>query len=192
MSIKGPVRQVSQPVQWRGVRTMSSIEDYPRPGWQEAARVWHETHQMPPRTYPRWPLWEGLEAEYELREQNHPQRFPNPRQHHGHYPHGQRAQNGFFDVPRQVALDHGQWQYMPIRQALATPPILPHTFPRAAQPSVPLTVRAPAAPPQVAGYQIVGDGSTGLAAAGVSIGMMVVLIGAAVGVGYLYARYPEG
>jgi hypothetical protein len=191
MSIKGPVRLVSQPVAWRKPRTMSSIEDYPQPGWQQKAALWHETHKAPPRTYPRWPLWESLERTYE--EQRAQQGYP-------HYYHPSRTETPFYDGPMGIRRHPSEIRHeappyqppalmspppMPIAQALATPPVLPHTFPRASQPSVPLGA------PQVAGYQIIGaTTASNLASAGVSVGMMFLVIGAAVGVGYLYVKYP--
>ena len=173
---------------------MSSIEDYPQPGWQEKAALWHETHQAPPRTYPRWPLWESLERTYEER---------RAQQGYPHYYHPSRSETPFYDGPMGIQRDPADVHQPPLPyqppalmspgQALATHPVMPNTFPRASQTPVPLlpSQRGPAGAPQVAGYQIIGATSTSnLASTGISLGMMFLVIGAAVGVGYLYVKYP--
>jgi hypothetical protein len=216
MAIKGPVRQVSQPIHWREPRTFSSVEDYPEAGWAHTASEWHRTHKAPPRTYPRWPLWEGLEQAYEQQEANYPQVFPHPQQHLPYFPHyqghvlpmeyrrdlpvhharphadainrrlGYASPPTFFSPP--MGIDRGDGAPMRVDQALATPPVMPHTFPRPSQPAVPVMapVTTPGAP-QVAGYQIVGSGSSP-PAEGVSLGMVVLALAAGFGVGYLAVK----
>jgi hypothetical protein len=197
MSIRGPVRQVTRPVAWRAPRTFSSIEDFPKPGWEHTAAEWHRTHKAPPRTYPRWPVWEGLEQAYEASVAANVPQFPHPEQHLPRFPRYAPTNlppehSPYLPVshayPQADAINQRIFgDRMSIGEALATPAAMPHTFPRPEQAAVP--VMAPASnpnAPQVAGYQIVGDASSP-PAEGVSLGMVLLALAAGLGVGYFAA-----
>jgi hypothetical protein len=183
------------PLAWREPRTFSTITEYGPPHAAEYAAEWHRTHKAPPRTYARWPLWEGLERAYEEDRLN--VGYPP-------YQHPSKEEMPFSGVPL------GIYRRMPIDQAVATPPALPYTFPRLAQPAVPVgraapsqstvyssqsTVQTPpvgagaSGAPQVAGYQIVGQA---VPATGISWGMVALAVVAGVSLGYLACHAGTG